>query len=176
MSDVGSIYDRPHDTAQGEFDFDPFAWDVACLGIVFCTEFQVRSVFHIPLPGMPRHCSQHLTGAVPFLAPLLDKMVAHDVHRRFTAEDALAFLEIHAASAPHDARVAEPTDIAAPYETYDRWAPLPTALVQDWSHLREQCPSRVTLLLRRVCERSIWAERLIRAIRRKFAWCCPFTW
>jgi hypothetical protein len=42
MSDVGSV-DRPYDISQGEFDYDPFAWDVACLGMVFCRQFQVRS-------------------------------------------------------------------------------------------------------------------------------------
>jgi hypothetical protein len=110
---------------------------------------------------------QHLTGTMPFLAPLLDKMVAHDVRRRFTAEEALSFFEAHAASVPRDARVAKPADFAS-WNGYDRWAPLPTVLVQEWCHLREQRPSRTTLLLRRVCERS-WAERLIRAMRRGFA-------
>jgi hypothetical protein len=32
----------PYDTAQGEFDFDPFAWDVCALGMTLCGSFQVR--------------------------------------------------------------------------------------------------------------------------------------
>lgn len=30
-----------YDTAQGELDYDPFAYDVAALGQFFCQEFQV---------------------------------------------------------------------------------------------------------------------------------------
>jgi hypothetical protein len=30
-----------YDTGQGELDYDPFAYDVACLGQFFCVEFQV---------------------------------------------------------------------------------------------------------------------------------------
>ena len=32
---------QPHDTRQGELDYDPFAFDVGCLGVLFCEEFQV---------------------------------------------------------------------------------------------------------------------------------------
>lgn len=31
----------PSDTLQGEFDYDPFAYDVGTLGVVFCEEYQV---------------------------------------------------------------------------------------------------------------------------------------
>jgi hypothetical protein len=43
MSFNGLVFDRPYDTAQGEFDYDPFAWDVACLGIQLRDRFQVCS-------------------------------------------------------------------------------------------------------------------------------------
>jgi len=33
---------QPHDTSQGELDYDPFAFDVGCLGVLFCQKFQVR--------------------------------------------------------------------------------------------------------------------------------------
>jgi len=33
---------QPRDTAQGEFDYDPFAFDVGMLGSEFCQEFQVE--------------------------------------------------------------------------------------------------------------------------------------
>ena len=36
--------DQPNDTSQGELDYDPFAYDVGCLGVLFCHEFQVRFV------------------------------------------------------------------------------------------------------------------------------------
>jgi hypothetical protein len=32
---------QPHDTAQGEFDYNPFAYDVGNLGRVLCAEYQV---------------------------------------------------------------------------------------------------------------------------------------
>jgi hypothetical protein len=38
---TGLVMGRPNDTAQGEFDYDPFAWDVACLGIQLRNRFQV---------------------------------------------------------------------------------------------------------------------------------------
>jgi hypothetical protein len=31
-----------HDASQGEFDYDPFAFDVGTLGDVFCSEYQVN--------------------------------------------------------------------------------------------------------------------------------------
>lgn len=33
----------PRDVAQGEFDYDPFAYDVGCLGLFFCEHYQVRT-------------------------------------------------------------------------------------------------------------------------------------
>ncbi|RDB28644.1 hypothetical protein Hypma_014866 [Hypsizygus marmoreus] len=65
----------PLDTTQGEFDFDPFAWDVCGMSMTLCYEFQ------------------HLVPDVPILAPLLDKMVMRDPARRFTASEALRFFE-----------------------------------------------------------------------------------
>jgi len=37
-------YNQLHDTWKGEVDYDPFAYDVGCLGILFCDEFQVRLI------------------------------------------------------------------------------------------------------------------------------------
>jgi hypothetical protein len=45
MSFIGLAMNRPYDTAQGEFDYDPFAWDVGCLGIQLRNRFQVSLVF-----------------------------------------------------------------------------------------------------------------------------------
>ncbi|CAA7268455.1 unnamed protein product [Cyclocybe aegerita] len=33
---------QPHDTAQGDFDYDFFACKVGCLGTLFCDEYEVR--------------------------------------------------------------------------------------------------------------------------------------
>jgi hypothetical protein len=51
-------------------------------------------------------------------------------------------------------------------EVGDYWAALPSPLVEKWAHLREPPPSRATLFLRHICERSYRAERAIRAVRR----------
>jgi hypothetical protein len=34
---------QPYDTSQGEFDYDPFAYDVGSTGVEFCNHFQVRN-------------------------------------------------------------------------------------------------------------------------------------
>jgi hypothetical protein len=41
MSFQGVVTNRPQAIAEGEIDYDPFAWDVGCLGIALCEEFQV---------------------------------------------------------------------------------------------------------------------------------------
>ena len=41
MSWHGCILIPPYDTTQGEDDYDPFAFDVACLGILLCEFHQV---------------------------------------------------------------------------------------------------------------------------------------
>ncbi|KAG5727405.1 hypothetical protein E4T56_gene11967 [Termitomyces sp. T112] len=65
----------PADTSQGEFDFNPFAFDVGMLGVLFCHEFQ------------------YLTWTAPMLAPLLDRMTTRYIERRFKASEALQFFE-----------------------------------------------------------------------------------
>ncbi|KAH7906965.1 kinase-like domain-containing protein [Hygrophoropsis aurantiaca] len=64
-----------YDTAQGELDYDPFAFDVCALGMLFCEYFQ------------------HLTATAPMLAPFLDCMIMRDIAQRFTAAEALRFFE-----------------------------------------------------------------------------------
>ncbi|KAF8511773.1 hypothetical protein JB92DRAFT_2932229, partial [Gautieria morchelliformis] len=48
MSWIGG-QDQPYDTRQGELDYGPFAFDVGCLGVLFCKHFQVHflSLFHV---------------------------------------------------------------------------------------------------------------------------------
>ena len=41
---LDGTWPQPFDTAAGEFDYNPFAFDVACLGVVFCLRYQV-SIF-----------------------------------------------------------------------------------------------------------------------------------
>ena len=47
----------PSDTSQGEFDYDPFAYDVGTLGIVFCEFYQVRRMSRcFACPYCSSHC------------------------------------------------------------------------------------------------------------------------
>ncbi|KAI0661354.1 hypothetical protein C8Q70DRAFT_710054 [Cubamyces menziesii] len=74
---------HPADVHQGERHYNPFAFDVACLGNLFLYHFANA----IPV--------------VPLLAVLLSKMTTHVIDDRFTAAEALAFFRgIEAALPP----------------------------------------------------------------------------
>ncbi|KAG5351019.1 hypothetical protein C0989_008274 [Termitomyces sp. Mn162] len=106
-----TLYNQvPGDTLQGEIDFNPFAFDVGMLGVMFCTEFQ------------------HMTRAVPMLAPLFDRMTTRDIPRRFKASEALQFFEEHVIplTPQHVLSLAAP-DLPfsrVPYDYHDRWKDL----------------------------------------------------
>jgi hypothetical protein len=46
-----------YDTRQGELDYDPFAYDVACLGELFCVEFQVCTKVLISQSWQLKRCT-----------------------------------------------------------------------------------------------------------------------
>ncbi|KAG6871015.1 hypothetical protein C0995_009037, partial [Termitomyces sp. Mi166 len=102
-----TLYDQvPGDTLQGEFDFNPFAFDVGMLGVMFCQEFQ------------------HMTRTVPMLAPLFDRMTTRDIARRFKASEALQFFEeqVIPLTPKHVLSWApEPIHRYDAYDYYDRW-------------------------------------------------------
>ncbi|SJL04409.1 uncharacterized protein ARMOST_07775 [Armillaria ostoyae] len=124
------------DTAQGEHDYDPFAFDVTLLGFQFCQSFQ------------------HLPPYAPFLAPLLDMMVTHDYKRRFTASEALKFFEDMYPLLPEEQLQAFPPMLSHPedHETFDRWKGLPPDLTRRWASYREPPLPRFTRILRYLCE------------------------
>ncbi|KAI0070379.1 hypothetical protein K474DRAFT_816925 [Panus rudis PR-1116 ss-1] len=64
---------HPRDVYRGQVDYNPFAFDVACLGHLLAA----TCMDAIPL--------------IPMLAPLFDRMTTHVVHERFTASEALSF-------------------------------------------------------------------------------------
>ncbi|OBZ76511.1 hypothetical protein A0H81_03766 [Grifola frondosa] len=64
---------HPRDVYQGEFEYNPFAFDVGCLGNLFMFRFADA----IPTINM--------------LAPLFDRMTTHVISQRFTAAQAYAF-------------------------------------------------------------------------------------
>ncbi|KAG6816525.1 hypothetical protein H0H93_007988, partial [Arthromyces matolae] len=114
---------RPYDCHQGELDFDPFAFDVAVLGIFFCREYQ------------------HLIPVAPMLAPLLDKMTTWDISQRFTASEALTFLEEHVEPCTTISQEAAIWGIEREYPkmhgTFDRWKDLHPDFVRKWAGYRE---------------------------------------
>ena len=58
------VFYKPHGVEQGQVDFNPFAFDVGCLGIFFCRRFQVprlqlldKMPSNIPISGLHTHHS-----------------------------------------------------------------------------------------------------------------------
>ncbi|KAH0585222.1 hypothetical protein H2248_008471 [Termitomyces sp. 'cryptogamus'] len=147
-----TLYDQiPADTLQGEFDFNPFVFDVGMLGVLFCNEFQ------------------RLTPTAPMLAPLLDRMTTRDTERRFKASEALQFFEDevlpktpkHILS--HWIPLSENWHV--PYDTYDRWAGLDPDFVNKWAAFREPPVPFYLRALRYMCEYP-WVFDTVSYIRR----------
>ncbi|KAH8092586.1 kinase-like domain-containing protein [Cristinia sonorae] len=126
-------YLQPPDVHQGEFEYNPFAFDVAAMGILLC------------------HYFQHMSQKVPILAPLLDWMTTRDISHRCTAEEALAFFERLVAEHPvsHERILSEHYDrIGEGHETCNRWKGLPEDFVKKWSKYRKPPVPRGVLMLR----------------------------
>ncbi|KAH0585960.1 hypothetical protein H2248_007246 [Termitomyces sp. 'cryptogamus'] len=126
----------PGDTMQGEFDFNPFAFDVGMLGVMFCHEFQ------------------HMVCSVPMLAPLFDRMTTRDIARRFKASEALQFFEqqvIPLTSKRALSFAAEAIYGHKAYDRYDRWKYLDPDFVKKWAAYREPPIPRHILILRKIC-------------------------
>ncbi|KAJ7065342.1 kinase-like domain-containing protein [Mycena amicta] len=109
----GPLY-VPPDVMQGEYGYNPFAFDVGTLGIYLCGQFQ------------------RLTPTIPLLAPLLDGMVTRNVAARLSASQALALLRSMRDEMSSEDRQNPPSERAlmdeSEYETYDRWNGLPVNL------------------------------------------------
>ncbi|KAK0240467.1 kinase-like domain-containing protein [Armillaria nabsnona] len=138
-----------YDTAQGEPDYDPFAFDVALLGFQFCESFQ------------------HLTPYAPFLAPLFDIMVTRDYKRRFTAVEALKFFEDMRSLLTEEQLQAFPPICpnSIDYDTFNRWKDLPSDFVKRWASYREPPLSRSTKVLRYLCEFPRFHRVIVRVRR-----------
>ncbi|PPR07278.1 hypothetical protein CVT26_012438 [Gymnopilus dilepis] len=133
------------DTAQGEFDFNPFVLDVGTMGVVFCTKFQI-----------------------PFLAPLLDKMTTRFLEKRFTASEALRFFEkmrSQLTKAELDQEVISrfPGN-TVPYYEYDRWKSIPHDVAKQWSSYKEPPIPWSIRILRTLCQR-IWILHAVAHVR-----------
>lgn len=153
-------FDRPHDTMQGELDYDPFTFDVGCLGVLFCNNFHVRPPIYnlkkiLTYADTSGNYPQVLIPLVPMLAPLLDRMTTRHIQRRFTALQALQFFDEHVyPSIPEDLLRCLPPPHSIPdlpYDESDRWFQLPDDFVESWHHFQEPKLSRWTRLLRDIC-------------------------
>ncbi|EKM77482.1 hypothetical protein AGABI1DRAFT_108013 [Agaricus bisporus var. burnettii JB137-S8] len=126
----GSGY-QPHDTMQGEIDYNPFAYDVGMLGRVLCMRFQ------------------HLAPQIPMLAPFLDKMVTRNIPLRFNAAQALQFFEAFLPEISEEVlnSVYHEKTKASDYE-WDRWEGLPPDFIKKWESYREPPVPFSTIVLR----------------------------
>ncbi|PPQ77873.1 hypothetical protein CVT26_005198 [Gymnopilus dilepis] len=138
------------DNIAGEFEYNPFVFDVGELGAMFCQHFQ------------------HLTVLAPFMAPLFDAMTARDLRRRFSAPRALEFFEEMVSQMSRqeletDIRGVEPQG-HVPYDEYNRWKDIPISLVRQWTIYREPPLPWTTIILRRICQRPI-CYRMVACLR-----------
>ncbi|KAF8174273.1 kinase-like domain-containing protein [Pholiota molesta] len=143
-------FNQPYDTRQGEFDYNPFAFDVGCLGVEFCNYYQ--------------HYAPH----IPMLAPLLDKMTFRDVANRFTATEALQFFEEMYSGLTEDQL--EFKEFTNPlgytfYDNYDRWRDLPEDFRQKWTVYRQPPLSLTTRALRAICNTEYTPYYIVPSIR-----------
>ncbi|KAG6869914.1 hypothetical protein C0995_016301 [Termitomyces sp. Mi166 len=146
-----TFYDQvPGDTLQGELDFNPFAFDVGMLGVMFCKEFQ------------------HMTHVVPMWAPLFDRMTTRDVGRRFKASEALQFFEEQVIPLTPKSILSLTPDANRAYKAYDyydRWKYLDSDFVEKWAAYREPPVPRHIHFLREICLYP-WVFHIVSSIRR----------
>ncbi|KAF9474164.1 hypothetical protein BDN70DRAFT_816162 [Pholiota conissans] len=136
---------HPYDTAAGEFEYNPFAFDVACLG----------------------HYSLHL----PMLAPLLDRMTTWEIDKRFTAAEALQFFELMRSELTEEQLSIKEyeSEQFVPYELYDRWRGLPEDFTQKWALYRQPPVPLVMRILRHIYFSHYLPNHVIPSIRRFFS-------
>ncbi|KAI0355664.1 hypothetical protein OH77DRAFT_1424609 [Trametes cingulata] len=145
---------QPQDIILGEHVYNPFAFDVGCLGNLFRVHFW-RAV-----------------SIVPWFAPLFDRMTTHVISQRFTAEDALAFLDHIATHLPKDACDASMTLEPDWYTCEERgiyWDLTPPGFTTFWSHYKTPLHGRLAHVIDRLCSCQFgWrAVRYIRALLRR---------
>ncbi|CAL1698389.1 unnamed protein product [Somion occarium] len=115
----GTFEYHPPDVANGEAVYDPFAYDVACMGGVLC------------------HVIGYMTPLAPPLAPFLDGMIIQDISSRYTAAEALeAYIRMMENLDPASLETPAPSPPPLPdyvWQAFDRWAGLPEEFVKEYS-------------------------------------------
>lgn len=148
----------PHDISQGEFDFDPFPFDVASLGAHLCGAFQ------------------HLCDQIPFFAPLFDKMTTRDIPRRFTAQEALKFFQVCMDELPAETLLQRPEEKDLELWNYsfdecDRWKLLAPEAQARWAAYREPPVPQSIVFLRWICSFH-YPSVIIRMLNRAVTFTC----
>ncbi|KAM5534035.1 hypothetical protein V8D89_012298 [Ganoderma adspersum] len=126
---------RPPDLNLAEHDYDPFAYDVGCLGNMF----RITYVDLVPI--------------IPMLAPLFDQMTTHVISERYKAADALAFFEDATRQLPRDVldtqvKLEPNWDCAEDSSVY--WAKLPPEFCMAPGIYRTPPPSIARRLLKAI--------------------------
>lgn len=86
------------------------------------------------------------------LAPLMDGMITRDIKARFTAAEALAFLESFRVNLDPEVLTRRPTEASNTlWNCWDRWAGLPKDFVDQWSADRDPPPTYSFRLLQKIC-------------------------
>ncbi|KAM5542805.1 hypothetical protein V8D89_003766 [Ganoderma adspersum] len=120
------------DLNLAEHDYDPFAFDVGCLGSMF--QFYYADI--IPI--------------VPLLAPLFDQMTTHVISERFRAAEALTFFEDATRGLPSDVLGTE-VKLEPDWDPVDDpniyWAKLSPDFSKTWGIYRTPPPSLARWLL-----------------------------
>ncbi|KAI0630184.1 hypothetical protein C8Q77DRAFT_1233130 [Trametes polyzona] len=114
---------HPDDVWRAEHDYDPFAYDVACLGYFLVEWFGMQSMVSV----------------IPLLAPLFDKMNTHIAANRFTASEAAQFLEDVVAQTPQsvlDAPMTMEQQGARAGDPDLYWSETPPEFRAQWSSFR----------------------------------------
>ncbi|KAI0630175.1 hypothetical protein C8Q77DRAFT_1136785 [Trametes polyzona] len=144
----GTASYHPPDAWHGEHDYNPFAFDVGCLGNLY------KSMFSNVVP------------LAPLLAPLFDKMTTWNVEERFTASEAADFIE-HAYSDLAQDVLDTTVDLESQHYggSDDYWSRIPQDVASHWAQYRTPQPPWTRSLLTKVAE-SEMGWRLLRFIRR----------
>lgn len=147
---------HPLDTSCGEYDYNPFAYDVACLGNLYRIHFSVgRNICLVKAGDGADPPPQTIVPTIPLLAPLFDKMTTHVVAERFTAIEAADFIDLAIASVAEPA-LATPFTLRTEWESFENpdlyWARTTPEFRDHWAHFRAPKLPRISLLLMRLLE------------------------
>lgn len=163
---------KPYETSQGEPEYDPFIFDIGCLGIFFWNYFCVGLPVICTCQCLTRNLFQNDTQNFPLIVPLVDKMITWKLEERFTAEEALQFVEDHIMNGSAEIlnQGLSPRDFTKDLitwdpDSHDKWVNLSPDFIAQWETYRAPKSRWCDFLLRKICTTNYWAYRLIKFFR-----------